>query len=154
MIEQAAKRSRELFASAGYYCAESVLLAIAEQQGIQSDVIPRIATGFCSGMADTCGLCGAVSGAMMGIGLLNGVRTPGDDRAANYAAVRKLLAQFEAKFGSTNCRVLTGCDLGTPEGQAQFRASGQGERCTSYVEEATRLALSVVESGSQPGAGG
>jgi len=147
MIEQAASRSRELFGSVGYYCAESVLLAIAESQRLQSEVIPRIATGFCSGMADTCGLCGAVSGAIMGLGLVNGVRTPGDDRTANYAAVQKLLAQFEAKFGSTNCRDLTGCDLGTPEGQAEFRASGQGERCTDYVSEATRLALSVVEKG-------
>jgi C_GCAxxG_C_C family probable redox protein len=148
VIDQAARRSRELFASTiGYYCAESVLLAVAESQGTQSEIIPRIATGFCSGMAHTCGLCGAVSGAIMGIGLLNGVRTPGDNRTANYAAVQKLLAQFEAEFGSTNCRELTGCDLGTPEGQAQFRASKQGERCADYVEEATRLALSVVEKG-------
>jgi C_GCAxxG_C_C family probable redox protein len=147
MIDQAASRSRELFGSVGYYCAESVLLAIAEHQGLQSEIIPRIATGFCSGMAHTCGLCGAVSGAIMGIGLVNGVRTPADDRTANYTAVQKLLAQFEATFGSTNCRELTGCDLGTPEGQAQFRASGQGERCTDYVFEATRLALSAAESG-------
>jgi C_GCAxxG_C_C family probable redox protein len=145
MIEQAAERGRELFASVGYYCAESVLLAIAESQGIQSDIIPRIATGFCSGMAHTCGLCGAVSGAIMGIGLLNGVHVPGDSRAANYAAVQKLLAGFEGKFGSINCRDLTGCDLGTPEGQAQFRASGQSERCNDYVEEAVRLVLSAGE---------
>jgi C_GCAxxG_C_C family probable redox protein len=143
MSEQAARRGRELFASDGYYCAESVLLAVAESQGIQSDVIPQIATGFCSGMARTCGMCGAVSGAIMGIGLLNGARLPGDSREANYAAVQKLLAGFEEKFGSTNCLELTGCDLGTPEGQAQFRATGQGEHCNDYVEEAVRLVLSA-----------
>jgi len=39
-----ANRSRQLFES-GYYCAESVLLAVAESQGIKSDLIPKIATG-------------------------------------------------------------------------------------------------------------
>ena len=52
MIEQASKRSLELFKS-GYFCAESVLLAIAENQGIQSDLIPRIASGFCGGISHT-----------------------------------------------------------------------------------------------------
>lgn len=54
MNEQAAKKSRELFNS-GYYCAESVLMAIAESRNVQSDLMPRIATGFCSGMARTGG---------------------------------------------------------------------------------------------------
>ena len=50
MSNETSQRSRELFDS-GFYCAESVLLAIAESQGIESDLIPRIATGFCSGIA-------------------------------------------------------------------------------------------------------
>ncbi len=37
MDEQAAKKSRELFGS-GFYCAESVLMAIAESRNIQSDL--------------------------------------------------------------------------------------------------------------------
>ena len=55
MNDRVSQRSRELFDS-GYYCAESVLLAIAENQGIQSDLIPKIATGFCSGISRTCGM--------------------------------------------------------------------------------------------------
>ena len=43
-----AQRSEELFQS-GWYCAESVLLAIAEAHGIESEIIPKIATAFCSG---------------------------------------------------------------------------------------------------------
>jgi C_GCAxxG_C_C family probable redox protein len=64
MSEQASQRSIELFTS-GYFCAESVLMAIAESQGIQSDLIPKIATGFCSGIARTGSICGAVCGAIM-----------------------------------------------------------------------------------------
>ncbi|HOO88447.1 MAG TPA: hypothetical protein PK442_12150, partial [Synergistales bacterium] len=39
----------------GLYCAESALLAVAEARGTRSELIPNIATGFCSGMARTCG---------------------------------------------------------------------------------------------------
>ena len=63
MSEQASQRSVELFRS-GFFCAESVLQAIAESLDIRSDLIPRIATGFCSGVARTGGMCGAVSGAV------------------------------------------------------------------------------------------
>lgn len=149
-IETAAARSREHF-SGGYYCAESVLLAIAEHQDIKSNVMPQIATAFCSGMADTCGMCGAVTGALMGLGLINGVGAPGGSRAANYAAVQTFLAAFEAAYGSTNCQTLTGCDLGTAAGQAAFRANNIGARCLEYVGTATRLALTAATDDSATG---
>ncbi|MBN1966105.1 MAG: C_GCAxxG_C_C family protein [Anaerolineae bacterium] len=144
-IEQAWARSQGFFAE-GYYCAESVLLAIAEYRGITSAVLPQIATGFCSGMADTCGTCGAVSGAIMGLGLINGVGAPGGSRAANYTAVRAFLRAFADQFGATNCLTLTGCDLGTPEGQADFRARNVGAQCAEFVGTATRLALELAEA--------
>ncbi len=71
IIEKTAERSVVLFKS-GYYCAESVLLAIAEEKGIQSKLIPKIATGFCSGTLRMCGQCGAVNGAILSINLLTG----------------------------------------------------------------------------------
>ena len=77
MCEQAPQRSLELFRS-GYFCAESVLQAIAENQDIQSDLIPKIATGFCSGISRTGGMCGAVSGGIMGIGLVAGRNSPAE----------------------------------------------------------------------------
>jgi hypothetical protein len=57
MSEQASQRSIELFRP-GYFCAESVLMAIAESRGIQSDLITKIEAGFCSGIARTGGMCG------------------------------------------------------------------------------------------------
>lgn len=145
MDEQAAKRSRELFGS-GFYCAESVLIAVAESRGIQSDLIPRIATGFCSGMARTGGQCGAVSGAMMAISLFTGRQSPKESVDGSYALVRELMKQFEERFGSTNCRVLLGCDLDTPEGQRIFRANQLIEHCYDYAEGATQIAMSLLEA--------
>lgn len=144
MIGNAARRSRELFDS-GYYCAESVLLAIAEEKGIQSVLIPRIATGFCSGIARTCGQCGAVSGGIMSLNILTGRDTAEEPVDENYAIVRKLMDMFENKFGSINCKQLTGCDLSTEEGLEAFRKGNLVEQCKDYTEETTRMALLLME---------
>jgi C_GCAxxG_C_C family probable redox protein len=52
---------------------------------LESDCIPRIATGFGGGIGKQGEVCGAVSGGVMVIGLLRG-RTQSDDRAAKEAA--------------------------------------------------------------------
>ena len=143
MSEQASQRSLELFTS-GYYCAESVLLALAEHQGLQSDLIPKIATGFCSGISRTCGMCGAVSGAIMGINLVAGRSSPSESVEPSYSLTQKLISQFEKEYGSVNCRQLTGCDLATETGQQYFTENNLMERCLQYVGGATRMATSLI----------
>jgi C_GCAxxG_C_C family probable redox protein len=143
MSSQAAKRSRELFEN-GYYCAESVLLAVAEEKGIESDLIPKIATGFCSGIAQTSNQCGAVSGGILAINLLTGRSSPQDSIEKNYALIQEFLRTFEDRFGSTNCKALTGCDLNTEEGQLRFREDNKIVQCSEYVEEATQLVLDLL----------
>ena len=151
MNEQASQRSLELFKS-GYFCAESVLLAIAESQGIQSDLIPRIATGFCSGISRTGGMCGAVSGAIMGINLMTGRNLPAESLEVNYALVQKLIERFEKQYGSVNCRQLLGCDLATESGQRYFMENNLMESCLQYAEEATGLAISLIAQLPRPNA--
>jgi C_GCAxxG_C_C family probable redox protein len=143
MSEQASRRSLELFRS-GFFCAESVLLAIAESQGIQSDLIPRIATGFCSGISRTGGICGAVSGAIMGINLVAGRNSPAESIEFSYTLTQKLISRFERQNGSVNCRQLIGCDLATEAGQRYFMENNLMEHCLQYAEDATRLAVSLI----------
>jgi len=122
-----------------------VLLAMAEQQGIQADVIPQIATGFCSGFSRTGGMCGAVSGAVMGIGLALGRKEPGGAVDPAYLAVGKFLERFKAQFGSISCLELTGVHLGTPEGQAAFRENDVFPRCLEYASQAAGIATEIIE---------
>jgi C_GCAxxG_C_C family probable redox protein len=143
MNEQASQRSLELFKS-GYFCAESVLQAIAESRGIQSDLIPRIATGFCSGIARTGGMCGAVSGAIMGINLVAGRSSPSESLELSYTLTQKLISQFERQYGSVNCRQLIGCDLAAEAGQRYFLENQLMEHCLQYAAEATRFAITLL----------
>ena len=144
MIGKTAKRSRQLFES-GYFCAESVLMAISESKNISSDLIPKIATGFCGGMAHTCGPCGAVSGAIIGINLVSGRNLPDESNEENFAKIQKFVGGFKEKFGSINCYDLTGCDLATEEDQKTFMEKNIIEQCLKYTEEATRMALTILK---------
>ena len=122
------------------------MLAVAEHLDIHSEVIPRLATGFCSGLARTGGICGAVSGGIMAIGLAMGRDAPTDSVDPCYQAVRTFLDRFTTQYQYLSCIELTGVHLGTPEGQAAFREKGQIKLCTDYVAEATRLVVEIVDS--------
>lgn len=144
MSNEVPRRAREYFQS-GYYCAESVLLAISESYGVHSEIIPKIATGFCSGMARTGNQCGALSGGIMGISLLTGRSKPGESVDKNYAKVAELLEAFESKFGSRTCMGLIGCDLATEEGQITFGEQNLIEKCYRFTEGAVQLAMEILE---------
>jgi len=56
----------------GLYCAECVVKAVADHYDLKSDLLPRLATGFCSGMSRTGGTCGAVTGGVLALNLFLG----------------------------------------------------------------------------------
>ena len=74
-------------------------------------------------MARTGETCGAVSGALMVIGLLHGkIRTEDDDsRERTYALAQEFMEAFRERNGSLLCRGLLGVDVSTPEGIASVR---------------------------------
>ena len=61
-----------------------------------------------------------------------------------YKAVRRLIAEFEEKFGARDCHLLLGCDLGTPEGQAVFREKGLRDRCAEFTGKAAEIAARII----------
>jgi C_GCAxxG_C_C family probable redox protein len=144
--EEVAARGRELF-DGSLYCAESVLQVVAEQQGISSPLIPRIATGFCSGLARTGGPCGAVTGAVMAMGLLSGRDGGTEEVLPCYEAVQRFLDRFQERFGAISCPGLIGVDLGTPEGRAAFEQQGLHDRCRGFVEGAASMVIEVALTG-------
>lgn len=148
MLDETSKRSGELFKS-GYRWAESVLLSVAESKNIKSEIIPKISTGFCGGIARTSGICGAVTGGIMAISLLYGRSSPDEPIEKSYIPVQKFIEIFEVKFGTTNCKQLTGLDLGTEEGRKRFVSENMIEQCRKYAEEAARMVMLVIEEKSE-----
>lgn len=134
----------------GLFCAESVLLTLARRQGVDDPNVPAIATGFCSGLSQTAGPCGAVTGAVMGIGLALGRKEAGSSVNQSYDATKALVNRFTEEFGSVNCADLLGCHLGTPEGQQTFTEGKLWKRCMTYTGRATEMAAEIIDTAKQP----
>ena len=142
MSDERARKAEELFLQ-GYNCAQAVSCACAGDCGVPPELVVKLATGFGAGMGRTQETCGAVSGAILALGLRGG-RALGDDKARTeetYAKVQALQRDFAALHGSCLCReLLSGCDLRTPEGQREFKERDfLRQRCAEYVKTAAVL---------------
>lgn len=130
-----------------FNCSESVLGGLVEGCGLECPCSPRIATAFGGGMAGQGEICGALTGAMMALGLKFG-RERGDDndaKAMAYSKIRELFAAFEKEFGTCECFGLIGIDLSTPEGLEQARQAGLHQNiCPKYVEFCAREAARLM----------
>lgn len=139
------RRSAEALFASGLYCAESVVLAISEAEDVESELIPKLATGFCGGMSRTCGTCGALTGAIMGVGIALGRSSPKESTQPAYVATQQLIYMFEEQFGSRDCKtLLDGCDLNTPEGQTNFKQANLAERCVLFTGTAAEMAARAI----------
>lgn len=131
----------------GFTCGQAVLAAFAERHGLGREAALRIACAFGGGIARTGSTCGAVSGALMAIGLEHG-RTRVEDEAARektYAAALAFLEQFRREHGSDVCRELLGVDIGTAEGRAAAASGGLFRtRCPEFVLSAARIASTLL----------
>ncbi len=138
-------QSSELFAN-GLYCAECVLKAFCKVEGIDSPLIPKIATGFCSGVSRTFGMCGALSGGIMALGLLYGRNESTDYHSEIYSRVQELVSEFERIFGTSNCFELINCDLNTIEGQKKFVIEDLEETvCKKTIEQVPQFIQQMVD---------
>ena len=128
-----AEAALELFNN--YNCAQSILCAYAADCGLGKDKAFQAAVGFGGGMGRLQETCGAVTGAIMVLGLSSGFRE-GDGRDKineSYAKVLRLVNDFSAREGTVKCRDLLGCDLSTEEGQKAFKENNLKDRCRNYI---------------------
>ena len=89
----------------GYNCSQAVLSAYAPDLGLADETALKIAAGFGGGMGRMAETCGAVTGALMVLGLKYGATSP--EREAKervYERVREFAKRFKARNGSLVCR--------------------------------------------------
>jgi C_GCAxxG_C_C family probable redox protein len=135
------EQAKELFLS-GYNCAQSVLLSFADDLKFSKELAQKMAVGFGGGMGKQQETCGAVTGAIMVLGLLKGEEVNNNDelKASSYGAVKDLIRDFVAEYKTTKCRDLIGCDLNTPEGSAKFKEEKIMETvCADCVKKAVEI---------------
>jgi len=126
----------------GITCSAAVFSAFAEELGLDEKTARKIGCGFGAGISRTGNICGAVSGAIMVIGLKYGKEEPGDDTATEEtrALTRQFMQEFAKKNGSVNCTDLLGYNL---KNQDEYNAAAKANlfrtKCVEYVKDAADI---------------
>ena len=146
-----ADRSEEL-QRAGFNCCQSLIGCMCEELGAGRDLAFRFAAEFGSGIGKSGEICGAVSGALMLIGLKYGMTDP--DRSHTLA--HEYIRRFREKHaGCIHCSELLGANPGTEEGMTHIRDHNLNDtRCRQLIRDGADLVSSLLmkdEAGSRSG---
>ena len=126
----------------GFNCSQIVLSSHAASLGLPEETALRIASPFGGGIARSGQMCGAVTGALMALGLRHGTSKPGEHerKEEQYCIANRFMSLFRERYGSLSCRDLLGCDIGTPEGRKEAHDKGLfDEFCPRLVADAIQL---------------
>jgi len=104
-------------------CAQSVFLAFCEDYDVNLNDGAKIAAAFGGGIGRQGETCGALTGALMALGLKSGKNFLEDKNAKPEMMLlsQQLINRFKLAFGSIKCRDLLGCDVGSEAGQLYIR---------------------------------
>ncbi|MCP4747874.1 MAG: C_GCAxxG_C_C family protein [Desulfobacteraceae bacterium] len=88
----------------GYMCSESIVMAFANEFGLEPEIAARISGGFAGGMAQG-KTCGAVTGAIMVIGLKYGAGLIRDQYSKDmcFQITQEFSYRFVARRKSIEC---------------------------------------------------
>ncbi len=130
-----------------FTCSAAVFSAFSKELGLDPDTAKKIACGFGAGISKTGNICGAVSRAVMVIGLKYGKTEAGDEAATEKtrALVRQFIHEFTEKNGSVCCTELLGYDLSNPEAYTRAKDSGLFlTKCPALVRDAADILEKIV----------
>jgi C_GCAxxG_C_C family probable redox protein len=128
-------------------CCQSIILTYGPKFGLEKEVGIRLGTGFAGGLARQGEVCGAVTGAIMVIGLANGMKDENDSegRDKTYELVNQFIEIFNEKNKSIICRELLDCDLRTSEGRTKAEEQGLFKtHCPNFVRNAAEILEELI----------
>ena len=132
------QKAREYFLK-GYSCAQAVFMAYCDVTGYSEEEAARLSSSFGGGMGRMREVCGAVSGALMVLGLEKGYSDTSDEKAISdhYLLVQDFAERFREHNGSIICRELL-------EGVKVTEGKTPEKRTREYYE--SRPCLNLVDN--------
>ncbi len=130
--------------SNGFNCAQAVFTTYCEELGLDKETALEISGAFGGGMGHTGETCGAVTGAVMLIGLKYG-KSKADDNDAKvktYALVQEFSKFFKADFGSLKCKELLNYDISISE---ELQRAGEEGLFKTICPKFVKRAVEIVE---------
>jgi len=105
----------------------------------------KLASPFGGGVARRGEICGAISGALLVLGLARGADEPaGKDEI--YRLSQEFMRLFEEKHATVICRDLLSCDIGTPDGWQMAKEAGKFTTiCPVLVRDAAEIVQTFLK---------
>jgi len=114
----------------------------------KNELVPKLATAFGGGIGRSGSVCGALTGAVMALGVKHGTNESSlEKRLKAYELAHNLYKRFEEKHGTVMCRELIGYDLSNPEELEKARRSNVfQEKCAGFVRSAVEMLAELETS--------
>ena len=129
-----------------FHCSQSVLAAFADECGLTEEQALKLGACFGGGMRHG-EVCGAVTGALMVLGMLYGQCDASDleSRMRANKVNDEMMKRFREKNGTYICNDLLGCDISTPQGvQHALDNKLFVEFCPKMVESAVEILEEII----------
>lgn len=106
-LTERANKAVEMKISGKYNCAQSVAVSLADETGLSEEQLRQISAGFCAGMGNLQATCGALIGA----GMIAGLKTEGQ---GTLSKTKQIQEEFAKRCGALKCGDLKAVTDGKP----------------------------------------
>jgi C_GCAxxG_C_C family probable redox protein len=140
------ERAVDLFAN-GLNCSQAMLTVFGEPYGLDAKMAEKLGRPLGGGMGRLALTCGAITGAVLILGLAKGHQEEAEARKVSYSSVRELFRRFEVLHGTTACKSLLGADMSTAEGLKKIQDQQLVSKvCPVFVKDAANILESLLAS--------
>ncbi len=140
------EKAQEYFKN-GFNCSQAVFTTFAVDLGMSEEMALKVATQF-GGGARKGEMCGAVSGALMVLGLKYGHchYDAQEEKAKAYKIAEDFMNRFIEKNGTVVCRELLGYDLTKFEDMAKIKELNLFQiTCPKMIQCATEIVEEMLQ---------
>jgi C_GCAxxG_C_C family probable redox protein len=126
-----------------FNCSQAVFTVFGKDHGLSEDDCLKVSCAFGGGMGRQQLTCGAVTGALMALGMKYGkaLNDLEEKKQKTYAMTREFFQRFTDLNGSVNCKVLLdGLDMNDPDDHKKIMEGKLFDnKCEKYVADAVEI---------------
>jgi len=128
----------------GFNCSQAVLISHSEELGLDKENALKVSCAFGGGMGHIGETCGAVTGALMVIGLKYGKYKIEDtaSKEKTYSLVKKYTNEFKKLHGSIKCKDLLPYDISISE---ELKKAKEANVFTTICPKLVESSVAIVE---------
>jgi C_GCAxxG_C_C family probable redox protein len=132
----------------GLNCSQAMLVVFGEPHGLDIETAKRLGRPLGGGMGRLGRVCGAVSGAIMVLGLAQqAAMDEGEARNDIARLIQELVRRFEERHGTTLCNGLLGADMSTEAGMRKIKEEQLVPRlCPAFVRDAAEILSELLRT--------